>query len=57
MAGRSLELGGAELLVLCRNTLLLDADDSPVPLLATTRIHIEAAVARSVGSRYHSPIS
>jgi aspartate racemase len=28
--------------------LLLRADDSPVPLLATTRLHVEAAVARSL---------
>jgi aspartate racemase len=28
--------------------LLLRAEDSPVPLLATTRLHVEAAVARSL---------
>jgi aspartate racemase len=28
--------------------LLLDADDSPVPLLASTRLHVEAAVALSL---------
>jgi aspartate racemase len=50
---------GAEAIILgCTEIeLLLDAGDSPVPLLATMRIHIEAAVARSLASQYHSPIS
>ena len=42
--------GGAEGIILgCTEfELLLTADDSPVPLLATTRLHVEAAVARSL---------
>lgn len=45
-----LAAAGAEGIILgCTEIeLLLDADDSPVPLLASTRIHVEAAVARSL---------